>query len=155
MRTTYQGLSNRQTSRGGALSHSHIITRMTNSHPYIFPTTPTTIHATPSYSTARPILPSTHTTIHNHHHQPRHLILIHPTTTLTYPIHNNYILHKTQHPTLQPALAFKAILLPAKYTSLHKSHIHKHKPSRAILRNTTLPPTRTTNITTIQHTQQS
>ncbi len=36
-------------------------------HPYIFPTTPTTICTIPPYSTAHRILPITHITIHNHH----------------------------------------------------------------------------------------
>ena len=71
-------------------------------HPYIFPTIPTTIRTTPPYSTAYPILPSTHTTIHlltqtltiNH-------ITLSPSNSYPYIlIHNHYILHKTQNPTL-------------------------------------------------------
>ena len=95
-------------------------------HSYIFPATPTTMCTTPPYSTAHQILPSTHTIIHNH------LIL------------NLYILHKTQHPTLQPAHTFTCTgtLLPSKCTLFHKSHIHKHKQSRAIPHSSTLPQTR-------------
>ena len=51
-------------------------------HPYIFPTTPTTIRTTPPYSTAHPILPSTHTTSYN-----IITIIYHPYIL----IHNHYI----------------------------------------------------------------
>ena len=61
-------------------------------------------------------------------------------------IHNHYILHKTQHPTLQPTQTFTGTLLLSKCTSLHKSCIDKHKPSRAIPHNTTLLPMKKTHI---------
>ena len=78
-------------------------------HPYIFPTTPTTICTTPPYSTAHQILPLTHTTIINHD------------TSSPSNNHPYFRLYKTYHPTLQPTQSFTGTLLPSKYTSLHHS----------------------------------
>ena len=73
-------------------------------HLYIFPTTPTTIRTSPPYLTAHPILPSTHTTIHNHHHHH-----IYTTVTSLFTIFK-WLHHKTQHPTLQPTQTFTGTL---------------------------------------------
>ena len=66
-------------------------------YPYIFPTTPTTICTTPPYSTIHPILPLTYTTIHNQHHQPRHLISIQQPPLHPYP--QSLHIHTTQNTT--------------------------------------------------------
>ena len=112
-------------------------------HPYIFPTTPITIHTSP-------ILPSSSMQAAIHSHQPRQFASIQQPTLHPYP---QSLHHKTQHPahtTMHPNL-HRNTILPSKRTSLHKTHIHRHRPSRAIPHNTTLPPTRTTNTTQINH----
>ena len=109
-------------------------------HPYIFPTTPT-------QSIPHPILNCTPNT--SQHTPPSTIITINHNTSFPFNnilIHSHYIIHKTRHPTLQPTQTLTATLLRAKCASLH---IHKAQPSRTILHYTTLPPTRTTNITHI------
>ena len=94
-------------------------------HPYIFPTTPHTQH------------PSTHTTIHNHqpwHHSPSHN---HP--HILNHMYNDYILHKTQHPSLQLTQSSTATQLPAKLTPLHKSHSQAQSIQSNTPQHTTLP----------------
>ena len=118
-------------------------------HPYIFPTTPTTICTIPPYSTAHRILPITHITIHNHH-QPWHLVSIQRTTTLT--SLSTIITYLTKHNTLHYNQ-----LKPSQEHYSHqnalRSTIHHSQAqlSRAIPHNTTLPPTHTTNTTHINY----
>ena len=97
-------------------------------HPYIFPTTPTTIHTTSPYSIVHQYFlqhtkPSTITTI-NHdtlvsiqkpplHPYPQSLYTSQNTTTHSTTLHRNNN------------------ILPSKCTSLRKFHIHKHKTKQS------------------------
>ena len=75
-------------------------------------------HHKPYHTPTHTQHPSTHTTIYNHHHPQPLYHNNHPHIH----IHNDYILHKTQRPTLQPTQTSTATLLPSKPTLLHKSH---------------------------------
>ena len=95
-------------------------------HPYIFPTTPTTIRTTPPYFLQH-TQPST---IFNHVTSPppsNHTLIL---TSLSSIItsQNTTPNHTTMNPNLH-----RNTILPSKCTSLHKSHIHRHKQAEQFL----------------------
>ena len=117
------------------------IYRVPTYHPYIFPTTPTTNHSTPPYTSPfnthyHPTSPSS--TVTPHHH---------PTTTLTFsfttittPLHiripcnthkhkpTGVILHNTQHSQqISTQQTFTPTLLQSKHNNLNNTH-SSHQP---------------------------